>query len=104
MMLRLAASLLLISTFTIPALADDAAPAAKPRVQRRVERHNRDRSQAVKTHGRVLEIDTVIVQGRPGRPQAAVETSVQSFKFPVGTARYSESDQRFMKNKTDSSW
>ena len=104
MILRLASALLLISTFTIPAFADDAAPAAKPRVQRHVERHNRDRSQAVKTHGRVLEIDTVVVQGRPGRPQAAVETSIQSFKFPVGTARYSETDQRFIKNKSDSTW
>jgi hypothetical protein len=75
-----------------------SSAAAKPRApRRRVERHEQERSAATKGRRKVHQIDTVIVYGRPQKPLAAVETSAQPLRFPVGTVRYSERDRRFLK-------
>lgn len=63
-------------------------PASPRVVKRRVERHDQQRSLALRRGDRIVHIDTVVVHGRPQRPQAAVETSLQPFQFPLGTARY----------------
>ena len=93
--------------FTGSAFAQEAkappAPAAKAG-KRRVERHDRDRSAQVKGSSRVVVIPGVVVVGRPGRPLSVFESSTTRFDFPVGTARYSPPDQRFMRFKTEERW
>lgn len=69
---------------------------ASPRVTRRVERHDAERSRAAAPN-RVTYIETVVIPGRRQRPLATIDTSVQPFRFPVGTARYSDRDRRFRK-------
>lgn len=73
-------------------------------VKRRVERHDQQRTLAQRTGGRVVHIDTVVVQGRPQRPQAAVETSLQRIQFPVGTTRYGGSFRRHADRSRSDGW
>jgi hypothetical protein len=92
---------------TSPALAEGpeaSAPAvAKARVPRRqAEKLDQQRSLAERSKRRVHEIDTVYVFARPQRPLATVETAAKQFQFPVGTARYSERDRRFLKSSPKS--
>ena len=88
---------------SIPAFADATetsaeAPAVKQRTaRRRVGRHDLERSKASKVRGHVHELAPVEVYGRRQRPLASVETSSVPFHFPLGTARYSERDRRFLK-------
>lgn len=92
--------------FTGSAWAEEAKPPAAPaarHAKRRVEKHDSDRTQQVKG-SRVVMIPGVIVVGRPGRPMAVFESSTKRFDFPVGTARYSPADQRFMRFKTEERW
>ena len=107
MLIRCAA--LFVSAFLVssPSLAEPAAaaPAVKrERAERRVERHDRRQALVRKTGGRVFELDIVEVRGRRQRPLAAVETSVQEFRFPLGTARYSERDKRFLRSARGERW
>lgn len=100
MFIRSTLALLGALLLTGPALADAPpradASTAKPRAsKRRVERHDAERTAAVKGTGQ-MQLDTVVVFGRPQRPQAVTETSAQRFRFAVGTARYSERDRRFL--------
>ncbi len=107
MLVRIAAALLAVGLLSGTALAEPAPakPAKQQRtVLRRAERRDRERSAALKRGERIVQIDTVVVQGRSQRPQAAVEVSVQSFQFPVGTARYSDFDRRKLKSSSDDRW
>ncbi len=92
-----------------PAFAEDPtpAPAAAPkqRVPRRqAEKLDQARTAALQAKRKVHQIDTVYVFARPQRPLASVETAAQSFRFPVGTARYSERDKRFLRSARDERW
>lgn len=87
-----------IASFAWPAIG---APGEVKR--RRAERHSSERSEALK-QTRVHRIDTVVVSGRPQRPMASVELSVERVRFPVGTARYNERDQRFLKKTSANRW
>jgi hypothetical protein len=92
-----------------PALAEDAEASGKPaaakaRVPRRAEKLDQERSVAERSKRKVHQIDTVYVYARPQRPIAAVETSTKPFQFPVGTARYSERDRRFLKSSRGERW
>ena len=95
--------------FSTPALAEGraAAPAAaapKARTPRRqAEKLDQERSQALRA-SRVHQIDTVYIYARPQRPLASIETAAQKVRFPVGTARYSERDQRFLKGARREGW
>jgi hypothetical protein len=90
-----------LCSFATPAFAQAPAPTSKPR--RLVEKHDRVQSQAVKG-GRVHQINTVVISGRPQRPLASIELSVERVRFPVGTARYSERDLRFLKKARGERW
>lgn len=87
-----------------PALAQTPPAPGKSRVVRRVQRHDRDRSLALARRERVVRIDTVVVHGRPQRPQAALELSIGAFEFPVGTARYSPADRRHAQRGRGERW
>lgn len=95
---------------TSPALAqgtEASGPpaAAKARVPRRqAEKLDQQRSAAERSKRKVHQIDTVFVVARPQRPLATVETSTRQFQFPVGTARYSERDRRFLKSSRGERW
>jgi hypothetical protein len=52
----------------------------------------------------VHQIETVVIPGRPQRPMASIELSVERVRFPVGTARYSERDRRFLKKAAGERW
>jgi hypothetical protein len=101
---------LALALFASPALAESpaAAPAAgapKARVPRRqAEKLDQERSAALRSSRKVHQIDTVYVFARPQRPLATVETSTKQFQFPVGTARYSERDRRFLKSARGERW
>jgi hypothetical protein len=87
---------------TSPALAEgpeaSARAVAKARAPRRqAEKLDQQRSLAERSKRKVHELDTVYVFARPQRPLATVETATRQFQFPVGTARYSERDRRFLK-------
>lgn len=84
-----------------PAFAEAPAPREKPR--RLVEKHDRARTDAAKAT-RVHQIETVVIPGRPQRPMASIELSVERVRFPVGTARYSERDRRFLKRAAGERW
>ena len=88
-------------SFAMPALAQSPVETAKPR--RLVEKHDRVQTQAVKG-GRIHQIDTVVISGRPQRPLASIELNVGRVRFPVGTARYSERDLRFLKRARGERW
>jgi hypothetical protein len=102
--------LLAAVAFSSPALAEPTTvtsppAAAKARVPRRqAEKLDQERSLALKSNRKVHQIDTVHIFGRPQRPLASVETAAQQFRFPVGTARYSERDRRFLKSRRDERW
>jgi hypothetical protein len=92
-----------------PAFADAKAPtpagAPKPRVPRRqAEKLDQARTAALQAKRKVHVIDTVYVFARPQRPLASVETAAQSFRFPVGTARYSERDRRYLRSARGERW
>ncbi len=95
--------------FTGSALAEEMSappPAPKPAAKspkRRVERHDRARSAQVKGKSHWVVIPVTVV-GRPGRPLSVFESSAQRFDFPVGTARYSPTDQRFLRSKPGERW
>jgi hypothetical protein len=96
-----------LALVTSPALAEApeaSAPAvAKARAPRRqAEKLDQRRSVAERSKRKVHEIDTVYVFARPQRPLATVETATKQFQFPVGTARYSERDRRFVKSSPKS--
>ena len=88
--------------FSSSALAEgEERPAATARTKARVPRRHaekldQERSEALRSKKKVHELDTVYVFARPQRPLASVETAAQQFRFPVGTARYSERDRRFL--------
>ena len=96
--------------FASPALAEGpaAAPAAAPKARvprRQAEKLDQERSAALRSsRGKVHQIDTVYVFARPQRPLATVETSTKQFQFPVGTARDSERDRRFLKSARGERW
>jgi hypothetical protein len=90
-----------VLSFAGPVLADSSA---KPRAARRAEKLDQERTLAVKAKRKVHQIDTVYVFARPQRPLASVETSTQRFQFPVGTARYSERDRRFLRSARGERW
>jgi hypothetical protein len=96
--------------FCSPALAEGDLPhattaAPKGRVARRqAEKLDQQRSEALRSKRKVHEIGTVYVFARPQRPLASVETAAQQFRFPVGTARYSERDRRFLKSARGERW
>jgi hypothetical protein len=100
MKLTILLSMLAIS-LAAPAFAEAPAPREKPR--RRVEQHDRARTEAARA-GRVHQIETVVIPGRPQRPMASIELSVERVRFPVGTARYSERDRRFLKKAAGERW
>ena len=89
---------------TSPALAEGpesggSTAAPKPKVARRLaEKLDQARSNELRASRKVHQIDTVYVFARPQRPLATVETSTRQFQFPVGTARYSVRDRRFLKS------
>jgi len=106
-MLRAHFRILIVATwvaFTTAASAEPPAPAAKPAVtkakpdrpRRRAEKHDQARSREER-RTRVHVIDTVTVVGRAQRPMSVFDVNVKSFRFPVGTARYSPRDRRFAK-------
>jgi hypothetical protein len=100
---------LALVAFASPALAEGPAaaptPAPKARVRRQAEKLDQERSAALRSsRGKVHQIDTVYVFARPQRPLATVETSTKQFEFPVGTARYSERDKRFLKSARGERW
>jgi hypothetical protein len=90
--MKLRALILLGGLVTLSTPAFGEAQPSNARVLRRVEKHDQQRSRS-----QVHTIDGVVIPGRAARPQASIEISVQPFRFPVGTARYSERDQRFLK-------
>jgi hypothetical protein len=80
-----------------PAPSQPAATKAKPeRPRRRAEKHDQVRSKQERST-RVHVIDTVTVVGRAQRPMSVFDVNVKSFRFPVGTERYSPRDRRFAK-------
>ena len=93
-----------------PALAEGpevARPVATPKARvprRQAEKLDQERTAALKSSRKVHEIDTVYVFARPQRPLASVETAAQRVRFPVGTARYSERDKRFLKSARGEGW
>ncbi|MBK7580442.1 MAG: hypothetical protein IPI67_09580 [Myxococcales bacterium] len=87
-----------------PSRADAAQPPAKvTRPLRRAAKHDKLRSEAVRG-SRVHVMTEVIVVGRPQRPLSVLETAAQPFRFPVGTARYSAPDRRFLPAEAHERW
>lgn len=81
-----------------------AAFADSPKApRRRAAKHDRQRSAEVR-RGRVHVIDDVIIVGRPQRPLSVLDTAAERFRFPVGTARYSPADRRFLPADTRENW
>ncbi len=87
-----------IGSFALPAWA---VPGEVKR--RRAERHSAEQNEVLK-RSRVHHIDTVVIPGRPQRPMASIELSVERVRFPVGTARYNERDLRFLKKASRERW
>jgi hypothetical protein len=85
------------------AAADEPAPkrpTAAERPHRRVEKHDQARSaQEKKSHVHVIDIVTIV--GRGQRPMAVFDLNMKTFRFPVGTARYSPRDQRYVPAKKE---
>jgi hypothetical protein len=75
-----------------------ARPAAKKRVVRRAERLSAAKSEASRK-SRVEVVEPIDVIGRRQLPMAITDISRVEPEFSVGTARYSERDRRFLKNK-----
>lgn len=110
-MKRLLLVLLCASTFvsfTTPAFAEaPSAPAPKAKAKavpkRRAAKHDQARSLAVKG-ARVHVMTDIWIVGRPQRPLSVLDTAAQPFRFPVGTARYSPGDRRFLPADTQERW
>lgn len=96
--------------FSSPAFAEgteaaEAVATPKARAPRRqAEKLDQERTAALKAIRKVHLMDTVYVFARPQRPLASVETAAQKVRFPVGTARYSERDRRFLKSARGEGW
>jgi hypothetical protein len=89
-----------------PKQTPKAAPKAAPAVHhpvRRAAKHDQAKS-AEERATRVHVIDTVVVFGRAQRPMAVFDTNVRAFKFPVGTARYSTRDERYVPRAGKERW
>ena len=78
-----------------------ATPAGTAR--RRAEKLDVAQSRAA-TADRVVSVPEIEIQGKAQRPLVTVEISVKPFDFPVGTARYSDHEQRFLKTRRRDRW
>lgn len=90
--------------FAVTLLTATAALAEAPKApRRRAAKHDQVRSAEVR-RGRVHVIDDVIIVGRPQRPLSVLETAAERFRFPVGTARYSPADRRWLPADARENW
>jgi hypothetical protein len=105
-MLRAHCSILIVVALLSGAAVASADPAketraaaTKPQPERPRRRAQKlDHSRSVQERrARVHVIDTVTVVGRSQRPMSVFEVNVKAFRFPVGTARYSPRDRRFVR-------
>lgn len=85
-----------------PAKAGAKAPAKAVHHPRR----RSDRLDAMRTRQErnVQMLKTVYVFGRRQRPLAVFDINVKPFRFPVGTARYSPRDRRFLPRHGGERW
>lgn len=82
-----------------PAFAEPPPAAVKAGTpRRRAEKLDQAQSQAARAD-RVVSVPEIEITGKPQRPLVTVEIAVKPFDFPVGTARYSDRNQRFLQTR-----
>lgn len=91
----------LVCAFALSMGVASAEPPTTPR--RRAAKLDHARS-AQERGSRVHVLKDVIVVGRGQRPMAVVDLSPERFGFPVGTARYSQHDRRFLPTRSLERW